>query len=82
MFFPDFFEFKWNSTQHCYIFFGYFCRFAHKVEEACITTIEEGKMTKDLAICIYGAKNATPDKYLYTEDFLNAIDNKLKTFMK
>lgn len=39
-------------------------------------------MTKDLAICIYGAKNATPDKYLYTEDFLNAIDNKLKTFMK
>jgi isocitrate dehydrogenase len=29
-------------------------RFSNTLEKACIDTIEEGKMTKDLAICIYG----------------------------
>uniref|UniRef100_A0A914RDT9 isocitrate dehydrogenase (NADP(+)) n=1 Tax=Parascaris equorum TaxID=6256 RepID=A0A914RDT9_PAREQ len=47
--------------------------FARTLEKACISTIEENKMTKDLAICIYGLKGATPDKYLYTEHFLAAF---------
>ena len=33
-------------------------------------------MTKDLAVCIHG-KDVTPDKYLYTEDFLNVVDQNL-----
>lgn len=40
-------------------------------------TVESGKMTKDLAVCIYG-NNVTSDQYLYTEDFLAAIDENLK----
>ncbi|MFH4982305.1 hypothetical protein AB6A40_009014 [Gnathostoma spinigerum] len=53
-------------------------KFAETLEKACIETIEEGKMTKDLAICIHGVKGATRDTYLYTEDFLKAIDEKLQ----
>lgn len=30
--------------------------FAHKLEVACIETVESGKMTKDLAILIHGPK--------------------------
>ncbi|VDD86831.1 unnamed protein product [Enterobius vermicularis] len=57
-------------------------KFAETLEKACVETIEEGKMTKDLAICIHGLKGATPDKYLFTEDFLKAIDEKMQSLMK
>lgn len=30
--------------------------FSHKLEAACIETVESGKMTKDLAILIHGPK--------------------------
>ncbi len=30
--------------------------FAEKLEEACVATVEGGKMTKDLALLIYGPK--------------------------
>uniref|UniRef100_A0A8R1U2Z1 Isocitrate dehydrogenase [NADP] n=1 Tax=Onchocerca volvulus TaxID=6282 RepID=A0A8R1U2Z1_ONCVO len=53
-------------------------KFAHMLEKACITTIEEGKMTKDLAICIYGKENATEATYLNTQDFLHAVNSKLQ----
>lgn len=35
---------------------NYIFRFAMTLERACVETIEEGKMTKDLAICIHGTK--------------------------
>ncbi|VDM94923.1 unnamed protein product [Thelazia callipaeda] len=60
----------------------FFTLFARALEEACVTTIENGKMTKDLAICIHGQKGATPSTYLNTEDFLSAVDNKLQLLMK
>ena len=41
-------------------------------------TIDSGKMTKDLAICIHGLKNTKDGMYLYTEDFLDAISDQLK----
>jgi len=44
--------------------------FARSLEQACVLTIEEGKMTKDLAICIHGLKGAKEGTYLYTMDFL------------
>jgi isocitrate dehydrogenase len=53
-------------------------RFCESLEGVCIETVESGKMTKDLAICIHGNK-VTPGKdYLNTEDFLDAIDLNLK----
>jgi isocitrate dehydrogenase len=56
-------------------------KFAETLEKACVETIEDGKMTKDLAICIHGIKGAKAGSYLYTEDFLSAIDSKLASLM-
>jgi isocitrate dehydrogenase len=51
-------------------------RFCETLEAVCIDTVESGKMTKDLAVCIYG--NDTRDEhYLTTEDFLDALDQEL-----
>ena len=51
--------------------------FANALESVCIETVEAGKMTKDLAICIHGNKVNHSEHYLYTEEFLDAIDNNL-----
>jgi isocitrate dehydrogenase len=52
--------------------------FANALESVCIGTVEEGKMTKDLAVCIHGNKVEHGTHYLYTEEFLDAIDANLK----
>ena len=51
-------------------------KFAQTLESACIATVESGKMTKDLAILIH-EKALKPEHYMYTEDFLNAINDEL-----
>ncbi len=43
---------------------------------AVVETIEAGKMTKDLAICIHGSK-LPPNSYLNTEPFMDAIADTL-----
>ena len=48
-------------------------RFAGILEKVCVQTVESGSMTKDLAILI--SKN---QKYLTTNQFLEAIDSNLK----
>ena len=53
--------------------------FCHALEEVCIETVESGKMTKDLAVCIHGNKVEHGRDYLYTEEFLAALDENLKT---
>jgi isocitrate dehydrogenase len=53
-------------------------RFCETLEEVCIETVESGKMTKDLAICIHGNKVTAGKDFLNTEDFLDAIDLNLK----
>ena len=55
--------------------------FANSLEAVCIETVEEGKMTKDLAVCIHGNKVNHGEHYLYTEEFLDAIDANLKKRM-
>lgn len=55
--------------------------FAQTLEDACIETVEKGKMTKDLALCIHGDKLKESD-YLNTEDFLNAIEETFKEKLK
>jgi isocitrate dehydrogenase len=49
--------------------------FCSDLEAAVIETIESGKMTKDLAICVHGTTKVTPDQYLNTEAFMNAISD-------
>ena len=52
--------------------------FANTLEAVCIETVESGKMTKDLAVCIHGNKVNHGEHYLYTEEFLDAIDQNLQ----
>jgi isocitrate dehydrogenase len=52
--------------------------FANALEAVCIETVESGKMTKDLAVCIHGNKVTHGEHYLYTEEFLDAIDENLR----
>ena len=51
--------------------------FCESLEKVCVETVEEGKMTKDLAVCIHGDK-VSADKYLTTEQFLEAINANLQ----
>jgi isocitrate dehydrogenase len=51
--------------------------FARTLEDVCIKTIEDGQMTKDLALLI---GKDTP--YLNTQDFLGALDANLQAAMK
>ncbi|MBR74176.1 MAG: isocitrate dehydrogenase (NADP(+)) [Dehalococcoidaceae bacterium] len=46
--------------------------FSEKIEQACINTVEGGKMTKDLALLV--GKNT---EWLTTEEFFNAIEQEL-----
>ncbi len=56
--------------------------FCNTLENVCVETVESGKMTKDLAVCISG-NNVSHDKdYLYTEEFLEAINENLKNKLK
>jgi len=52
--------------------------FCHALEAVCIETVESGKMTKDLAVCVHGNKLNHGEHYLYTEEFLDALDSNLK----
>jgi isocitrate dehydrogenase len=52
--------------------------FCQALEQVCVETVESGKMTKDLAVCIHGNKVKHGEHYLYTEEFLNALDTNLK----
>ncbi|MEJ0080143.1 MAG: isocitrate dehydrogenase (NADP(+)) [Puia sp.] len=53
-------------------------RFCDILEQVCIETVESGKMTKDLAVCLHGNHVTLGKDYLNTEDFLDAIDQNLK----
>ncbi|MBI2522677.1 MAG: isocitrate dehydrogenase (NADP(+)) [Bdellovibrio sp.] len=52
-------------------------KFSETLEKVCVDTVEAGKMTKDLALCIYGDK-VEPSKYLHTEQFLDELDREMK----
>ena len=51
-------------------------KFAETLEQVCVETVEEGQMTKDLALLV------APDQpWLTTQDFLAALDENLKKAM-
>ncbi|PAN39014.1 hypothetical protein PAHAL_7G214000 [Panicum hallii] len=51
--------------------------FTHKLESACIETVESGKMTKDLALLIHGP-TVSREFYLSTEEFIDAVAQQLR----
>lgn len=53
-------------------------RFAEALESVCISTIEEGFMTKDLAICIKGMNNVKRSDYLETFEFIDKVAENLR----
>jgi isocitrate dehydrogenase len=53
-------------------------RFSKALEEVCVETVESGIMTKDLAVCVHGNKVKHGEHYVYTEEFLDALDSNLK----
>jgi isocitrate dehydrogenase len=56
--------------------------FCNTLESVCIETVESGKMTKDLAVCISGNKISHGTDYLYTEEFLEAINKNLESKLR
>lgn len=50
--------------------------FCQTLEDVCVKTVESGRMTKDLALLIYG-DDLKQEHYLYTEDFLSELDKEL-----
>jgi isocitrate dehydrogenase len=57
-------------------------KFCETLEQACIQTVENGQMTKDLAVCIHGNNVKHGEHYLYTEEFMDAVDTTLKALLK
>ena len=53
-------------------------KFAEALEAVCIETVESGIMTKDLAVCVHGNKVSHGEHYVYTEEFLDALDTNLQ----
>lgn len=51
--------------------------FAEVLERVCIETIESGKMTKDLAICVKGMNNVVRSDYLSTTEFIDKLAENL-----
>ncbi len=51
--------------------------FSGELERTCIETVEEGKMTKDLALLVYGSQ-LSEEKYQSTEEFFKSLENNLR----
>ena len=54
--------------------------FSLLLEKVCIDTVESGKMTKDLALSVYGDK-LKPEHYLTTELFMEALSKLMNSRM-
>jgi len=55
--------------------------FCNTLEQVCVETVESGVMTKDLAVCIHGNNVKHGEHYVYTEEFLDALNEGLKNKM-
>lgn len=51
------------------------------LEKAIIETVEDGYMTKDLALCIHG-KNLKPEHYMVTSDFMDKVNEVFTAKLK
>ncbi|MBF6597820.1 MAG: NADP-dependent isocitrate dehydrogenase [Fermentimonas sp.] len=55
--------------------------FCNNLEQVCIQTVEDGEMTKDLAILVYGS-DMQRNNWLTTKDFLHALKRNLEKALK
>ncbi len=53
--------------------------FANTLERVCVESVEQGHMTKDLAVCVHGNAVEHGKHFLYTEEFLDVIDSNLRS---
>jgi isocitrate dehydrogenase len=56
-------------------------KFATDLENVCIKTVEEGVMTKDLALCVHG-DTASRDTWVNTNRFMEEVQKKLQETRK
>merc|ERR1711957_977812 len=52
-------------------------KFSASLEEACITCVENGQMSKDLAILVHGTNKPTRDQYVLTEEFIDLVHERI-----
>lgn len=52
-------------------------KFCHTLEASTIEAVENGHMTKDLAICIQGTNNVPRNSYENTLDFIKSVNKTL-----
>ncbi|KFD60549.1 hypothetical protein M514_08401 [Trichuris suis] len=53
--------------------------FSQHLEDSCIETVDDGQMTKDLAIAVHrNEKNVHEGMYLTTEEYIDAVKRKLE----
>lgn len=52
--------------------------FANTLERSVIETVENGFMTKDLAICVYNTTNVEREKYCLTIEFIEKVTETLR----
>lgn len=55
--------------------------FCDALEATCVSTVEAGTMTKDLAVCIHGG-NVARKHYVSTEEFFAALDERFRSQMQ
>nr|CAJ2468302.1 unnamed protein product [Leishmania braziliensis] len=56
-------------------------KFSDMLEKVVIKTVEDGHMTKDLALCVHGSSGVKREQYETTEEFLNSVGAALKKAM-
>lgn len=61
---------------------GALAHFCEVLERSVIETVENGNMTKDLALCVHGGQNIKRSQYLTTEDFMGKCTETLKSKLK
>ena len=49
----------------------------HKLEDATVEAVENGEMTKELAMCVHETNNVPRNSYLNTLDFIKAVNKRL-----
>ena len=55
--------------------------FANTLEKSCIQAMEQGHLTKDLALCVHG-KEMKRQHWLTTEDFFTELEKVLRNNLK
>ena len=56
-------------------------KFCETLEKVCVQTVENGIMTKDLALCIHG-KKLEEKHYVNTQEFLDTLDKNLASAIR